>query len=315
GRCIAGFFSRRSHRPVESDACKLQPPFFSDIAKDVIAFANENEISPYQEDTRTGLLRHIYLRHAEATGEIMVCLVINAEQFPHADQLVSRLIKRYPGIMSIVLNINTENTNVILGKRCVTLYGSETITDELRGVKVQLSALSFYQVNRQGAARLYDIVEEEACPDGVRLLLDMYCGAGTIGLSMANRADRLIGVDSVAQAIENAEQNAVLNGFDNCEFLCADASQAAAELSARGLRPDAVILDPPRKGCDYECLRAVAQMQPARIVMISCNPATAARDMKTMQQEFGYMAVKATAVDMFPRTGHVECVVLMSRNI
>ena len=312
-KCIAGFFSKRSHRLVQSDECALQPPEFAMIVADVLSFANTHDIPPYDEGTGKGLLRHIYLRRAEATGQLMVCLVINAKELPHADDLIRVLTQAYPSIQSIVLNVNTENTNVILGKQNTTLYGTDTIEDELRGVRVALSLLSFYQVNRRGAEQLYDIAEQYACPERVSLLIDLYCGAGTIGLSMAHRASRLIGVDNVPEAIQNAQDNAQRNGVQNTEFLCADASQAAAELQKRGLRPDSVILDPPRKGSDYACLEAVAAMQPERIVMISCNPATAARDIKILHEEFGYKPIEATAVDMFPRTVHVETVVLMSR--
>ncbi len=312
GRCVAGFFAPRSHRLIDCTSCALHPKRFEEIVLDILAFANRNGISPYREETGTGLLRHIYLRDAGATGELMVCLVINGKALPRHGELVQTLTGKYPKIKSIVLNINRQNTNVILGERCITLYGSDTITDILRGVKVKLSPLSFYQVNRLGAERLYDLAEEYASPTQDDLLLDLYCGAGTIGLSMAKKVKKLIGVEIVPEAVENARENAALNGFDNCEFLCADASGAAAELEKRGIQPDIVILDPPRKGSDYECLSAVARMNPSRIVMVSCNPATLARDLKQLQ-ELGYTAQKAQAVDMFPRTGHVECVVLMSR--
>ncbi len=313
GKCIAGFFSKGSHRLVPSDECALQPPEFARIVADVLLFANAHHIPPYDESADNGLLRHIYLRKAEATGQLMVCLVINGKALPRTDELVIMLTSKYPLIHSIVLNVNTKNTNVILGKQNTTLYGTDSIEDILRGVRVALSPLSFYQVNRRGAEQLYDIAEQYACPERVSLLIDLYCGAGTIGLSMAHKTDHLIGADIVLEAIQNARDNAKLNGIDNSEFLCADASQAAVALQQRGMRPDAVILDPPRKGSDYTCLEAVAAMQPDRIVMISCNPATAARDVKILHEQFGYKPIEATAVDMFPRTSHVETVVLMSR--
>lgn len=311
-RCISGFFSKRSHRLVQSEECALQPPVFAMIVAEVLSFANAHDIPPYDEGTGKGLLRHIYLRKAEATGQLMVCLVVNAKVLPHADDLISVLTQTYPSIQSIVLNVNTENTNVILGKQNTTLYGTDTIEDVLRGVRVALSPLSFYQVNRRGAEQLYDIAEQYACPERVSLIIDLYCGAGTIGLSMAHKTDRLIGADNVSQAIQNAKDNADYNQILNSEFLCADASQAAITLQKRGLRPDAVILDPPRKGSDYACLEAVAAMQPERIVMISCNPATAARDIKILHEEFGYKPIEATAVDMFPRTSHVEVIIMMT---
>ncbi len=313
GRCAAGFFAQRSHRLVEAENCRLHPPVFGKILNAILEFANQNGIKPYNEMTGKGLLRHIFLRSADATGELMVCLVINGDSLAGAERLVKTLTTRFPQIKSIELNTNKAETNVILGGKCVTIYGDGAITDILRGVKVRLSPLSFYQVNRLGAEQLYAAAEEFAAPQEAKLLVDLYCGAGTIGLSIANRVEKLIGVEIVAEAIENAKQNAAANGFGNCEFICADASKASQLLAGRGLKPDVVILDPPRKGSDYDCLAAVAKMQPDRIVMISCNPATAARDVKILCQEFGYTAQKAVAVDMFPRTGHVETVVLMLR--
>ncbi|SDN30257.1 23S rRNA (uracil1939-C5)-methyltransferase [Acetanaerobacterium elongatum] len=312
GHCIAGFFAQRSHRLISCTDCTLQPKLFEEVTNEVLAFANRYKIPPYKEENGSGLLRHIYLRYAGATGELMVCLVINGKNLPHADMLIQTLTEKHPQVKSIVLNHNRADTNVILGEKCTTLYGSGTITDILRGVKVRLSPLSFYQVNRLGAERLYEAVEEFAQPNESDLLLDLYCGAGTIGLSMARKVNKLIGVEIVPEAVDNARENAVLNGFSNCEFLCADASGAALELERRGTKPDIIILDPPRKGSDYECLSAVVRMNPSRIIMVSCNPATLARDLKQLE-ELGYKAEKARAVDMFPRTAHVECVVLMSR--
>lgn len=313
GRCTAGFYSRRSHRITDCSMCMLQPSEFNDILNEVISFANNNGILPYNEKTGAGLLRHVYIRKAVATGEIMVCLVVNGKKLPCADKLVNSLSARFADIASIYLNINTKRSNVILGNECVKLYGKDFITDILCGVKIQISPLSFYQVNHDGAERLYGLVKEYAELSKSDFLLDLYCGAGTIGLSMASEVKKLVGVEVIPDAVKNAEANAKLNGFENCKFICADASQAAERFAKQGEKPDVIVLDPPRKGCDEVCLDAVVTMSPKRIVMVSCNPATLARDLKYLAQN-GYEPTKACAVDMFPRTTHTECVVLMSRN-
>ncbi len=269
-------------------------------------------ISIYNEQSHQGLVRHLFLRWGEQTREAMVCLVINGTELPHADILVARLTKAFPQIVSIQINCNTAKTNVILGPVCRVLYGKPVISDILCGIKVELSPLSFYQVNRSGAEKLYGIAADFAGLTGGELLLDLYCGAGTIGLSMARRVREVIGVEIVKEAVENARENARRNGIHNARFLCDDAAGAAQTLAEEGLHPDVVVLDPPRKGCDAALLKTVGQMTPDRIVMISCNSATAARDAAILCQN-GYRVTKLQAVDMFPRTAHVETVVLLSK--
>ena len=220
-------------------------------------------------------------------------------------------MKFFPQIKGVVLNINKEKTNVILGDEEIVLCGTPVISDTMCGNSVEISPRSFYQVNTPAAEKLYAQAAEFAEPKG-KLVLDLYCGAGTIGLSMAAEAEKIIGAEIVPQAVENAKVNAQRSGFTNAEFICADAGQAAAELASKGLKPDVIVLDPPRKGCDEATLTACAEMSPERIVMISCNAATAARDCKWMQ-EHGYKAKKARAFDLFPRTTHVECVVMLVR--
>lgn len=307
GRVEAGFFARRSHRLVPCSRCLLQPDFFGDIVEYTTDFLEKNRISIYDEETGKGLVRHLYLRFGEVSGQVMVCLVVNGDSLPHAEEYVQGLLACCPQVASVVLNRNTAQNNVILGEQCRTLYGTDTIWDELCGVKFALSPLSFYQVNHQAAQQLYGLARQMAQLTGEELLVDLYCGAGTIGLSMAPYVRQLIGVEIVPDAVENARQNAREAGVQNARFLCQDASSAAQELVKEGLRPDVIVVDPPRKGCDQQGLEAMVQMAPRRIVMISCNSASMARDCKALEQ-MGYRLVQAAPVDLFPRTAHVECV-------
>ena len=307
-----GFFAPRSHRVIDCRACRLQPEAFGRILDVFERFIKENNISVYDETSHTGLLRHIYLRQAPSTGDIAVCAVINGGGLQNADALVKSLVETCPDIKSIVLNINREKTNVILGEKCVTLWGTDYITDVLCGLKFRVSPLSFYQVNAAQAEKLYQKAGEFAGLTGSETVFDLYCGTGTIGLTLAASAKKIIGVETVPQAIEDAKRNADENGIKNAEFICADASTSAAELKARNVSPDVVILDPPRKGCAPELIETVAGMSPERIVYVSCDSATQARDCKLFVS-YGYQVTRCAPVDMFPRAGHVECVVLMSR--
>lgn len=275
-----GFFAPRSHRVVDCEK-------------------------------HTGLLRHIYLRLAEATGEVMVCAVINGEDLPHKNELIKKLTE-IPSVKSIVLNINRDRTNVILGKECVTAWGNDCIYDVLCGVKVRLSPLSFYQVNHDMAQQLYEKAAEYACLSGKETVLDMYCGTGTIGLSMAKKAKRIIGAEIVPEAVLDAKRNALENGIENAEFICADAGEAAQELSSRGIKPDVVLLDPPRKGCSEMLLAEIVKMSPERIVYVSCDPSTLARDCFRLK-DLGYETKRLAAADLFPRTVHVESVALLTK--
>ena len=309
-----GFFANRSHRIIECDNCLLQPEEFSTIAKIVSAWIKKFSVSVYDEVKHMGLLRHLYLRKGEKTGEIMVVLVINGDTIPHFEPLKEELIKAYPeNIKSIQLNINKLNTNVILGKECVTLYGESYINDILCGVKVRISALSFYQVNHDMTEILYKQAVRYAQPEK-KNILDLYCGAGTIGLSMAKQAQSIIGVEIIPEAILDAKQNALNNNIENARFICADAAQAAKQLSKENIHPDVVILDPPRKGCEESLLKTVAEkFSPQRIVYVSCDPATLARDCAVLKK-FDYKLKEYTPVDLFPRTGHVETVSLFLKS-
>ena len=306
-----GFYAPMTHRIIDCADCLLQPKEFAEITDIFRDWIRERKILVYNEADGTGLLRHVYIRKAAATGQIMVCAVANGETLPETDDLIERL-KTVNGVASIILNINRDKTNVVLGKECRTLWGSDFITDELCGLKFNLSALSFYQVNHDGAEVLYGKAKEYASLTGGETLVDLYCGTGTIGLTMAKDVKKLIGVEIVPQAIENAKENAKLNGIDNAEFICSDASQAAQTLLERGEKPDVVILDPPRKGCDEALINTVAKMKPDRVVYVSCDSATLARDCRRFA-DLGYETVRATPVDMFPHTAHVETVCLLAK--
>ena len=312
GEVHAGFFASRSHRVIPCQDCLLQPELLNQIARDACALLTRYHIPVYSEEQHRGFARHIYLRHAVTTGEVLFCLVANGRTMPHQQDFCRELCARHPQIRSIVLNVNTQKTNVILGRECIPWIGPGVLADEMAGVPVELSPLSFYQVNTLGAGLLYRQAREFAGLTGSETLLDLYCGAGTIGLSMADACARLIGVEIVPEAIADAQRNARRMGVHHAEFYCADAQKAARMLREQGLAPDVVILDPPRKGCTEETLAHVCAMGPRRIVMVSCNPATAARDAAWLSCQ-GYTVQKIQPVDMFPRTKHVECVLLLER--
>ena len=312
GNVVTGFYSRKTHRIIDCDDCKLQMEEFSPIIKAAKRYILENPVTIYDEKTHKGLIRHIYLRRGRNTGEIMVCLVVNGDNIPHKQKLIDLLTETDSNIKSIVLNVNRDKTNVVLGTKTITLWGSDTIEDILCGLRFRISPLSFYQVNPEGTELLYKRARDYAELKKGEFLLDMYCGAGTIGLSMAENAKEIIGVEIIPEAIENAKENAELNGIKNTRFICDDASGAAKTLLAEGIKPDVVVLDPPRKGCSKDVIDAVAEMNPERIVYVSCDAASLARDCGLFR-EVGYKVEKVTAVDMFPRTIHVESVVKLIR--
>ena len=312
GNLSIGFFSRRTHRITDTPECLLHREEFNKIIPAVRSYILENPVTVYSEESGKGLIRHLYLRHARNTGEIMVCLVINGDDLPRKEKLIEKLLDTGLNIKSVIININKEKTNVVLGDRCITIYGSDYIEDVLCGLRFRISPLSFYQVNPEGTELLYGKAKEYASLTGEETLLDLYCGTGTIGLTMADSVKELIGVEIIPQAIENAGENARLNGIENARFVCDDATGMAKTLYDEGVRPDVVILDPPRKGCTPEVIETVAKMSPDRVVYVSCDPATLARDLAIFESK-GYETVKATAVDMFPRTTHVESVVQLVR--
>lgn len=307
-----GLYAARSHRVIGQQDCLLQPEDFQAALAAVLKWARSNRVSIYDETTGSGLLRHIYIREGAQSGERMVCLVCTGGKLPDTVGLVATLRQAVPGLVSVMVNLNADATNVVLGKTSFALYGEPFIMDTLCGLTFRLSPLSFYQVNHDQAETLYRLAADAAALTGKERLLDLYCGTGTIGLSMAHSVQELVGVEMVPQAVEDACRNAAENGVHNSRFIAADAAQAAKQLGNEGCHPDVVVLDPPRKGCNLALIDTVVMMAPDRIVYVSCDPATLARDLKLFSER-GYATQRVTPVDMFPRTAHVECVVLMTR--
>lgn len=306
GELFAGFYTYKSHRIIPCNSCRLQPKEFEQCIDAFSQWVEKNNITSYDENTGRGLLRHIYLRKAFGTGEIMACAVINGSTLPDYDYL-AEMLSAVSGMKSICYNINRDRTNVILGTETVTVWGSDNITDVLLGKKFVISPNSFYQVNHNQCEKLYSVAKEYAALTGSETLIDLYCGAGTIGLTMSDDVSRLIGVEVVPQAIENAKINAELNGVKNAEFYCGDAFDLAKKLKSEEIQPDVIVLDPPRKGCQKELFDVIDSMSPQRIVYVSCDSATLARDLALLAEK-NYITQKITPVDMFPRTPHIECV-------
>ena len=312
GTLQLGFYAVNSHRIVNTESCLLQPEAFDRAAAAFRRWYAVSGESVYDEASHSGVLRHLYMRRGEMSGEMMVCVVANGAALHEEALLVEMLREAVPEITGVLLNINREKTNVVLGKTCRTLWGKDTITDTLCGLAFEIAPHAFYQVNRTQAERLYGKAAEYAGLTGAETLLDLYCGTGTIGLSMAKNAKKLIGAEIVPAAVENARRNAERNAIQNAEFLCADAAEAARILFERGEKPDVIVIDPPRKGCDSALIATIAAMRPKRVVYVSCDPATLARDLKLFG-ESGYKTETVTPADMFPGTAHVETVVLLSK--
>ena len=306
-----GFYRRRSHDVIDVSACRLQPESANTAGRVVKAWMERYGVAPYQESDCSGLVRHLFCR-TNSAGQVLVCLVVNAMALPHEAELVQALREALPSLTGVVLNCNDRDTNVILGMDYRTLWGEDHLDDTLCGLTFRLSVPSFFQVNRLQAEVLYSRAVDFAGLTGKETVVDLYCGTGTISLVMARHAARVIGAEIVPQAIEDAKENARRNGCDHAEFLCADARDAAAELAQRGLKPDVVCVDPPRKGLAGSVIEDIVSMEPKRVVYVSCDPATLARDLKIFDG-FGYQALRAEAVDLFPGTGHCESVVALTR--
>ena len=311
GRVFAGFFKAGTHQVVENDRCLILPEETDQVKRIVIDYVNHYRISAYDETAHTGLLRHIYVRRGAVSGQILVCLVVNGRKLPHTEDLVKRL-QALPGFTTLVLSVNTKKGNTILGDEFITLYGPGYIEDTLCGLHFRLSARSFYQVNHHQAQRLYEAAIAQAGITKDDTVLDLYCGVGTITLTMAKAAGRVIGVEVIPQAVEDAKDNARRNGIENAEFFCGDAGEAALALEAQGVKADVVVVDPPRKGLNADAIEALARFAPRRIVYVSCDPATLARDVALLKDR-GYRLLNAQAADLFPRCAHVESVVCLSR--
>ena len=318
GTYLIGFYAPKSHRVTEAADCPLAPSVFSEILGVLRRFFEENALSCYDEESGKGLLRHIYLRRGEVSGEVLLTLVINGDALPHSDELVSLITKKFPAVVGILLNINKRDTNVILGDEYKTLYGRDYIFDTLAGVKLKITAPSFYQVNHDAAELLYAKAKELAKPTKDDLVLDLYCGAGSIGLSMARECLEVVGIEIVDSAVECAKFNAENNGIKNASFYTGDAADTekllenAEKQRGEKIVPDIVILDPPRGGTTKELIEFISRLAPRKVVYISCNPTTLARDMLIFK-ELGYIGNEVTPFDLFPATGHVESVVCLTK--
>ena len=306
-----GFYKARSHQVIPVDCCRIQKPQADAAAEALRWYIRECGVPCYDERTRRGLVRHLYVR-TNSAGQSLVCVLVNGRKLPCEDALVSLMRQALPDAVGVVLGVNTQPTGAVLGSEYRTLWGADVLEDTLCGLSFRLSVPSFYQVNHDMAEVLYDTAVDFAGLTGHETVLDLYCGAGTITQVMARRAARVIGAEIVPEAIAGARENARRNGIENVEFFCGDAAAAAADFAAKGLRPDVICVDPPRKGLSPEVVAAAASMAPQRIVYVSCDPATLARDVKLFAQE-GYCAVRAAAVDMFPGTANVETVARLER--
>ena len=325
GNIVMGFFAGRTHYIIDNTDCALGAAINNKILTIIKSYMKDNNITPYNEEKGNGTVRHILIRNGYHTNEIMVCVVINGKSLKNSEDLVNRL-KVIAGMTSIMININTKKTNVILGDECKTLWGKSFIEDYICDIKYQISPLSFFQVNPKQTEKLYSKALEYANLTGNETVWDLYCGIGTISLFMASKARKVYGVEIVPQAIEDAKNNAKLNNIDNAQFFVGKAEEvvpafyeelskkaaAGDEEAKRGINPDVVVVDPPRKGCEESLLETVVKMSPKRMVYVSCDSATLARDLKYMS-EHGYKVEKVQAVDQFGNTVHVETCVLLSK--
>ncbi len=312
GDIVAGFYAGRTHEIIPGSDCLIGFEENREILEVILKYMRDWHVSPYDEASRHGLIRHVLIRKGYATGELMVCLVINGREIPHPGELIKGLCK-LDGMTSISLNINTENTNVILGKDTIDLFGPGYITDVIGDIRYRISPNSFYQVNHVQTEKLYAQVLEYAHLTGDETVWDLYCGTGTISLFLARGARKVYGVEVVPDAIADARENARLNGIGNAEFFVGKAEEVLPEkFENDGIAADVIVVDPPRKGCDAKCLDTILKMRPSRVVYVSCDPATLARDLKILC-DGGYMLTKVRAFDMFPQTVHCESVSLLCR--
>lgn len=312
GKTVTGFYASRTHSIIPNTDCALGAEENQAILQLILDFMEERGIAPYEEKTGKGLLRHALIRKAFATGELMVCLVINGRSFPGVEELADRLFE-LEGMTSLTLNVNMENTNVIMGKEVLPVRGKNYITDEIDGIRYRISPLSFYQVNPWQTVKLYRTALAYAELTGQETVWDLYCGIGTISLFLAQKARKVCGVELIPDAIRDAKENAALNGISNVEFYVGKAEEVLPEkYGSEGISADVIVVDPPRKGCDAACLATMLQIAPKRIVYVSCDSATLARDLKLLCAG-GYRLEKVQPVDMFAQTAGVESVARLSR--
>lgn len=307
-----GFYAPRSHDIIDIEKCYIQDEAAEAVIKNIRIWIEKYSIKPYDESNNSGLVRHIVIRKAFKTDEVMVILVTNGENLPYKNELIEILTKSIPGIKSIIQNVNTKKSNVILGEKCNTLWGTDTITDYIEEFKFNISPLSFFQVNPVQTEVLYNKALEYAKLSGGETVFDAYCGTGTISLFLSKKAQKVYGVEIVPEAIENAKENARINNVSNAEFFVGESEKIIPDLISKGIKADVVVVDPPRKGCEKTLLEAIASMKPDRIVYVSCDPATLARDLSILN-DLDYKAKEVQPVDMFPMTAHVESVCLIER--
>ncbi len=312
GAVVAGCFAQGTHTIIPTTECTIQHQANNVILQEVQAALHEFGISVYDENTGTGLVRHVLGRVGVATGEVMVVLVTAAKHLPHKEQIIDRLKNRIPGLVSVIQNVNGRKTNVIMGEETQTLWGRDTITDRLGDCSFAISARSFFQVNTTQAAVLYEKALEYADLSGQEVVIDAYCGTGTISLFLAQKAKKVYGIEIVEPAIRDARLNAERNQVENAEFIVGDAVDVLPRLFKEGLRPDVIVVDPPRAGCDRQVLETFVNMKPQRIVYVSCNPSSLARDLAVLNEQ-GYETQEVQPVDMFPQTFHVEAIVSIQR--
>ena len=311
-RVYAGFFKAGTHQVIENQRCLILPTESDRVKDAVIDYMNHFRVTAYDEVNHKGLVRHIYVRQGAVSKQILVCLVVNGRKLPRIEELITRL-KKIPGFTTLVLSINTKPGNAILGDEFITLHGPGYIEDTMCGMNFRLSPRSFYQVNHHQAQKLYQAAIDAAGITKADTVLDLYCGVGTITLAMSQAAGKVIGVEVIPQAVEDARDNAKRNGVTNTEFICADAGAAALELERQGIRADVVVVDPPRKGLNADAIEAISRMCPRRLVYVSCDPATMARDVALLKDR-GFTLKNAQAFDLFPRCAHVESVAVLERN-
>ncbi|WP_405099603.1 23S rRNA (uracil(1939)-C(5))-methyltransferase RlmD [Oceanobacillus sp. FSL H7-0719] len=315
GELITGFYRMRSHDIIdEMERCIIQDETNDIIVDAVREIANDLGISAYDEDKDRGVLRHIMVRTGRTTKEIMVVLITRTDKLPHQEELIQRLTEAHPQIKSIVHNINRKRTNVIFGRKTKVIWGEEYIYDTIGDIRFAISPRSFYQVNPEQTKVLYDKALEYAQIDENDVVIDAYCGIGTISLFLAQKAKKVYGIEIVPDAIEDAKMNAKINGITNAEFVVGEAEKVMPEWKNQGFTPDVIVVDPPRKGCEPEFLHAMIEMEPKRIVYVSCNPSTLARDLVILE-EGGYETKEVQPVDMFSQTNHVEAVTLLERRV
>ncbi|MDQ0351881.1 23S rRNA (uracil1939-C5)-methyltransferase [Alkalibacillus filiformis] len=307
GKVITGFYQKRTHNIIDMDTCPVQSESNDKIVREMRAIIDELEIEPYNEETHEGVIRHLVLRTGYHTNEVMVVIVTKTKDLPHKQELIEKIKELDSNIKGVIHNVNPKQTNVIMGQESKTLWGEDVIIDKIHDLEFAISAHSFYQVNPEQTEKLYDQALKYAQLSGKETVIDAYCGIGSISLFLAKHAKKVYGVEVVPQAVDDAKANAKRNHINNAEFFVGEAEKVMPWWKAQGLNPDVIVVDPPRKGCDEELLQAMIDMQPERIVYVSCNPSTLARDLKILS-EGGFETKEIQPVDMFPQSNHIESV-------